>query len=123
MAVTHELSVRQDLCNNVVDRLDGGVLRFLTAGDVTVGDGAFGTPAYGAADASAMATANAVGNAQNTTGGALVVAKGAQRSTLADVSYFSVTTTGGGGDYILTNTTIQDQEEIVTDSLTYTGPP
>ena len=121
MAVTHQLVTRQLICNTVVDLLDGGVLRFLTAADVTGADGSFGTPAFGAADASAIATANAIGDATNA-GSSAVVAKGAMRSTTADVVLFSVTTIGGGGDYELSNTTVANGEAIVTSSLTYAAP-
>ncbi len=123
MAVTHELSVRQDLCNNVVDRLDGGVLRYLTAADATVADGSFGTPAFGAADGSAVATANAIGDATNSTGSSQTVAKAALRSASANIVFCSVTAIGGGGDIEITNTVVANTEVVRTDSLTYASAP
>jgi len=122
MAVTHPVATRNGIADYVVDQLDGGVLRYLTAADATIADGSFGTPAFGAA-AAGVATANAIGDATNGTGGTLVVAKAALRSTTADVVLCSVTTTGSGGDIEITDTSIADGVPITTSSLTYAAAP
>ena len=123
MAITHPIGIRQELCNLVVDKMDsGGVLRYQTSGAATIADGTLSTPAWGAADGSATSTANSIGNATNNTGSTQTVAQFTFRDASSDVFSGSVTTSGGGGDMIITNTSIADSESIQTNSATYTGP-
>ena len=124
MSVTHPAAVRTIIADAVVDSIDvggAGTLIFNTSGDVEVVTLAFGATAFGAASGP-TATANAITEDSNATGG--TVAKFAMANGSAAAAGFagSVTATGGGGDITLTSLTIGASDTVQVSSLTYTAP-
>ena len=125
MAVTHPIAVRKGICNFVVDQLDEGTppgtLVFQTSGDVEVATLTFSATAYGAADGSAVATANAITSDTSATAG--TVAKARQKNAAGtDKIICSVTATGGGGDIEISSTSVGAGDTVSCSSLTYTAP-
>jgi hypothetical protein len=120
MALTLETVARNAAADGVVDLLDGGTLELQTSGDVEVATLSFGTPAFGDA-AVGVATANAIADDTNATGGtaAKFVAK---TSGGAAVFEGSVGATGSGEDIELSSTSIASGETVEITSLTYTQP-
>ncbi len=108
MAVTHPLAVRQGIANFVVDQLDEGTppgtLVIQTGGGATVATLTFSATAFGAADGSAVCTANAITSDTNAVGG-------------------TITATGMGGDIQLSSVVISAGQTVAVSSLTYTAPP
>ena len=126
MAVTHPTAVRNSIADGVVDQLDlgttnaAGQLVLRTAASAEVATLPFSNPAFGAA-ASGVATANAITDDTNATGGTT------DRATLEDrdettIINCSVGATGSGEDIELSSTTITAGDTVQITSLTYTAP-
>ena len=126
MALTHVTAVRNVVADAVVDSIDAGAtdangdLEYMTAGDVEVATLAMANPAFGAA-AAAVATANAIADDTNATGGTVSKFKLQDRDN-GEVLQGSVTATSGGGDIELTNVVIGATDTVSTSSMTYTAP-
>lgn len=125
MAITHVVSVRDSLADLVVDLIDGGAgdaqgdLVIMTAGDVEVATLAFSDPAF-LASSSGTATAAAISDDTNATGGTAALFKIQDKSN-AEVLRGTVTATGGGGDIQLSSTSIGTGDTVSVTSLTYTA--
>ena len=124
MAVTHPTSVRNVLCDTVVDRIDAGAaagtLVFQTSGDAEVATLGFSDPAFGAA-VNGTATANAISSDSSATGGTIAKAR-AFDSNAVEVFACSVTAVGGGGDIELNSVAIANGQELTMTALTYSAP-
>lgn len=121
MAVTHLAATRSGIADYVVDQLDGGTLVFYQANGTTeVATLTFGTPAFGAA-ATGVATANAITQDSNATGGTTTIAN-LVTSGASEIVECSVTSTGGGGDIELSSNVISAGATVQVSSLTYTAP-
>ena len=125
MAVTHPTDVRNGIADYVVDLIDNG-----GAGNIKFQDGnqndsdiatlGFSNPAFGAA-ANGIATAATITDDTNCNAGTVTkftVFSGAGDSCFTG----SVTATGGGGDIILSSTSIGQGDTISISSLTYEAP-
>ena len=126
MAVTHDDPTRQVVADTVVDRLDVGTtdatadLVFLTSTDGELARGAMSDPAYGPADTTGVATANAVSNISVSTSGTVAKVEQADKNNAGRI-FGTVTAEGGGGDIELTSVDLTAGEEIQIDSLVYTA--
>lgn len=126
MAITHVTSVRNGLADYTVDQIDVGTtdangdLVIATSGDVEVATLACSAPAFGAAS-SGTATANAISDDTNATGGTAAV-HWFQNKDNAEVFRGSVTATGGGGDLELSSTSIGAGDTVSVSSYTYSAP-
>lgn len=132
MAITHGNDTRDAVANAVVDRLDLGTgttegrLVILTAADAILASLPLSNPAFdaagsaggnstGTATADPITTTNASGNG--------TAAKFEMRDRDGNKIFGgSVTATGGGGDLILTNTSIASGDPISITSFTYSAP-
>lgn len=131
MAVTHPVSVRNGLCNYVVDLIDAGAgagtLKFLTTGTnpanevatLTFSDPAFDDAGSAGGNADGVATANAITSDTSATGGTTTTFI-IEDSNGNDVLYGSVGTSGQ--DINLSSTTIGANDTVSISSLTYTAP-
>lgn len=120
MAVTHSTTIRNGIADYVVDQLDGGTLEFQTSGDQEVATLTFGTPAFGAAS-NGTATANAITEDSDATGG--TIAKAVAKDSLGNAIFTcSVTATGGGGDIELSSVVVSAGQTVSLNSLTYSAP-
>ena len=118
MAVTHETTYRNGIADYIVDLLDGGTIEIRTSGDVEVATLTFGTPAFGAASGG-VATANAITDDTNATGGTAAKAV-LKTSGAAVVVNCSVGTSGA--DINLSSVSIGAGDTVSISSLTYTAP-
>lgn len=123
MAVTHATATRNGLCNNVVDQLDNGFVKFVTSGDVEVATCGFGATAFDAAgsaggNSDGVATANSISDDTNATGGTIAKFE-LQTSSPTSIVFGSVTGSGGGGDIEISSTSITAGETVSVTSLTY----
>ena len=125
MALTHVTSVRNTLADTVVDLLDAGTtdangdLVIMAAGDVEVATLALSNPAFGAAS-SGTATANAISDDTNATGGTAANFKMQDRDN-GEVFRGTVTATGGGGDLELSSVSIGASDTVSISSFTYSA--
>lgn len=125
MAVTHPTDVRNGIADYVVDLIDAGgagTIVFQDGGssDSAVATLTFSATAFGAATAG-VATAAAITDDTNCNAG--TVTKFTVFSGAADSCFTgSVTATGGGGDIILSSTSIGQGDTISISSLTYEAP-
>ena len=121
MAVTHSSTIRDGLCNYVVDAIDAagpGTLEFLTSGDIECATLTFSATAFGAAS-SGVATASAITSDTSATGG--TVAKFVVKSgTPAEIFYGAVSTSGS--DINLSSLAVGAGDTVSISSLTYTAP-
>lgn len=121
-AVTHPTTVRNTLCDTVVDLLDAGAgagfLEFQTSGDVEVATLTFSDPAFGAAS-SGTATANSITDDSSATGGT-TDRFDAEDSDNTDVFFGSVGTSGE--DINLSSVVIGASDTVSVTSLTYSAP-
>ena len=121
-AVTHLAAVRDTLANTVVDLLDAGAgagtLVFQTSGAVEVATLTFSDPAFGNSS-SAVATANAITDDTNATGGTTDRFITEDSNNL-DVFLGSVGTSGQ--DINLSSVVIAASDTVSVSSLTYTAP-
>jgi hypothetical protein len=125
MAVTHSATVRDALANEIASLVDTGVganatLEFQTSGDIEVATCNFSATAFGAAS-SGVITANAISSDISATGG--TVAKAVIKDKDGDIILSgSVTTSGGGGDVIMSSLSVGAGDTVSVSSLTYTAP-
>lgn len=123
MAVTHPTSVRNGMCNYVVDLIDAGVaagyIEFLTSGDVEVATCTFSDPAFGAAS-NGIATASAITSDTNATGGTIAKAR-FRDSAATDVVLCAVGT--AGSDINMSSLVIGAGDTVAVTSLTYEAAP
>jgi len=123
MAVTHEVAVRNAMADAAVDLLDvgagaNGTLEFHTAGDVEVATLALSATAFGAA-AAGVATASAISDDTNATGGTTTKAVFKDQDGNAVINC-SVGTSGE--DINLSSNVISAGDTVRVTSLTYTAP-
>ncbi len=120
-AVTHAVSIRDALCTTVTDAINvggAGSLVFQTAASAEVATCTFSATAFGA-PSSGTATANAITDDTNATGG--ITDRFAARSgTPADVFFGSVGLSGQ--DINLSSVDIGAGDTVSMTSLTYTAP-
>lgn len=125
MAVTHPTDVRNGIADYVVDLIDlggAGTIVFQDGGsnDSDVATLTFSATAFGAA-ANGIATAAAITDDTNCNAG--TVTKFTVFSGGGDSCFTgTVTATGGGGDIILSSTSIGSGDTISISSLTYEAP-
>jgi hypothetical protein len=125
MAVTHPTDVRNGIADYVVDLIDvggAGTIKFQNGGqsDSVVASLAFSATAFGAATGG-IATAASITDDTNCKAG--TVTKFTVFSGGGDSCFTgSVTATGGGGDIILSSTSIGAGDTISISSLTYEAP-
>lgn len=118
---TLTLISRQAACNAVVDQLDGGSVEWQTSAGAVIAVSTLPTPAFGAADASAVAAMNAVADANVTAAG--TVAKAVWKTSAAAIAITStVTGTGGGGNIELTSLTYAVGDKIKFNSYNHSQP-
>lgn len=121
---THPDGVRNNMVNGVVDQLDSGTtnatgqLVFRTSGDVEVATLNFSNPAFGDS-ASGVATAAAIADDTNATGGTTDRATWEDRDNNTIVN---VTVGTSGAEINLSSTTISVGDTVRITALTYTGP-
>lgn len=126
MAVTLTTLTANAACDAVVDRCDlgttdaNGDLVFRTSGNVEVATLALANPAFGAAS-STIATANAIADDTNATGGTVANFILQDRDNV-QVLEGSVTATGDGGDIELSSVSVGAGDTVSVSSLTVTMP-
>lgn len=126
MATTHPTAVRNIIADAVVDRVDLGTtnaqgqIEIQTSGAAEVSTLPASNPAFGAAS-SGVATANAITDDTNATGGTAAQYEFQDRDEGA-VILGSVTATGGGGDIELSTVTVPALATVQITSYTYTAP-
>lgn len=124
MAVTHSNAARSVMADAVLALLnDGGAgtLEFQTAGGAEVATCTFTDPAFGAA-VNGVATANAVANDTNATGGTVAQFE-MQNNAGTGVIFGSVTVVGSGGDIELSSLVVGVGDTVAVTSLQYTAAP
>ena len=125
MAVTHPTDVRNNIADLVVDLIDAGgagTIQFQdgSSGDSDVATLTFSATAFGAA-ANGIATADTITDDTDCNAG--TVSKFTVFSGAGDSCFTgTVTATGGGGDIILSSTSIGSGDTISISSLTYEAP-
>jgi len=125
MAVTHPTDVRNGIADLVVDLIDAGgagTIQFQdgSSGDSDVATLTFSATAFGAATGG-VATAAAITDDTDCNAG--TVSKFTVFSGAGDSCFTgTVTATGGGGDIILSSTSIGSGDTISISSLTYEAP-
>lgn len=125
MAVTHSPAARDDLANRIATLVNTGAgsnatLEFQTSGDVEVATCNFSATAFGAASSGTI-TANAIASDTDATGG--TVAKAVIKDKDGDIVLSgTVTTSGGGGDIIMSSLSVGAGDTVSASSLTYTAP-
>lgn len=125
MAVTHPTDVRNGIADLVVDLIDAGgagtiVFQDGSSSDSDVATLTFSATAFGAA-ANGVATADTITDDTDCNTGDVskfTVFSGAGDSCFTG----SVTTSGAGGDIILSSTSIGNGDTISISSLTYEAP-
>lgn len=124
MSLTHITAIRNAIADACVDLIDSGSLDaqgdlvFMTVGDVEVATLPLSNPSFGAA-AEGVATANAISDDTNATGGTIAKFKLQDRDN-NEVVRGSVTVTSGGGDIELSSLVIGSGDTVSLSSLTYT---
>ena len=117
MALTHVVGTRNGLANYVVDQLDGGNLVIMTTGDAAVATLGLAATGFGAATGG-TATANAITDDTNATGGTAALFK-METSTNAEV--FRGTVATSGGDLNLSSLVIGNGDTVSVSSFTYSA--
>lgn len=128
MAVTHVVALRNTIADAVDNYLNttgatdaAADLMIETSGDVELVRFVLSNPAFGAAASGIISGASLPKTANASATG--TAAKGAlQDRANADAVLFSVTASGGGGDCIVSNTSITSGQLCSLDTLTYTAP-
>jgi hypothetical protein len=124
-------SVRDALCNHIVDQLDGGTIELqLTAGGTEVATLTFDTPAFDAAgsaggNSTGVATAEAITSDTNATGNAspITYAQLKASDTTVILQCDVSTIAAGTGAIQLSSTTIGASDTVSMSSLTYEAAP
>jgi hypothetical protein len=98
-----------------------GTLEFQTSGGVEVATCTLSATAFGAAS-NGVATANAITNDSNATGGTVAQFE-MKNNAGAVVISGSVTVTGGGGDIELSSVVVAPGDAVAVTSLQYTAAP
>lgn len=123
MALAHITAARNGMADYIVDLLDlgsadaQGDLVFMTSGDVEVATLALSNPAFGASVAG-VATASAISDDSNATGGTAALFKLVDRDN-NELLRGTVTATSGGGDIELSSVVIGAGSTVSMTSLTY----
>lgn len=125
MALTHSTSIRNRIADLVVDSIDvaaspGTLKIYHSDGTTVLATLTFSVNAFGSAS-SGVATANSISTSNATAAGTATTFR-IFDSTSTEILRGSVTTTGGGGDLTITNTSIAINDPISVSSLTYTAP-
>lgn len=124
MALTHSTTIRDGLCNYVVDAIDGGTTD--TTGDLVIMASAdaevatlswTATPAFGASS-SGTATMNTINDDTSATGGTAIAFKFQNRDN-TEIFRGSVSTSGA--DLNLSSTTIGAGDTVSITSFTYSA--
>lgn len=124
MAVTHPVGVRNSIVDGVVDQLDLGStnatprLVFNTSGDVEVATLNFSVTSFGAS-AVGIATANAIADETNATGGTTTKFRFTDRDNGIIVEGNVGTS---GTDIVLSSNVIAATDTVSMSTLTYQGP-
>lgn len=111
-------TIKNALCDNFVDRLDGGYIVFVTSADAEVATLGFGTPAFGSA-ALGVATANAISSDNDAVGGTVYEAR-LEDSGNNELARCTVTLTGNGGEIIAASLIISAGQTVSITSFTVT---
>lgn len=120
MAITLSAAARNASASAVGTLLNGGTIEFKDAGGAEVATVTFANPAFGAASNGTI-TANAIAADESVTGG--TVASFDARDSLGNVVFSgTVSTAGGGGDFILTDLVYGAGGKLEVTSFTYTQP-
>ena len=126
MTITLTTATRNVADNAIVDSIDAGAtdangdLVLMAAGDVEVATLALSNPAFGSA-VNGVATANAITDDVNATGGTVVAFKLQDRNN-TEILRGSVTATGGGGDLQPSSVLVGASDTVSVSSLTVTMP-
>lgn len=120
MAITLADIARNAAASAVGDMANGGTLVFKASGGAAVATLTFSSPAFGAA-ASGVITANAIAADDSVAGGTITNFE-VLSSVSAVILSGSVTATGGGGDFILTDVTYGAGSRLEVSGMTYTQP-
>jgi len=120
MTTTYESTSKQAATNGVVDELDGGSIE-ICAGATVLAVLALGTPAFGAANASGVATANAIAadesaNATGTADNAKVRKSGGALAFTVDVR--ATADPDNGEECVLDDTGIEAGDRVAITSFT-----
>lgn len=124
MATTLSTAARNAACNAIVDLIDVGTtdangdLVIMTSGDVEVATLAFSNPAFGNA-ATGVATANAISDDTNATGGVAALFKVQDRN---NTEVFRGAVSTSGAELNLSSTTIGAGDTVSISSMTVTMP-
>ena len=121
MAVTHpNVATRNALADYVCDQLDNGnIVYTVGAGGAIAATCAFGVDAFAAA-VNGVATANAISPDTDAVGNASPVDYADLRTSgNAPIVRCQVSMVGGGGDIIMSSTTINPGDNVDTTALTY----
>lgn len=124
MAVTHPTTVRNDIADLIVDKIDdggAGSIEFQTSASGVIATLTFSATAFGAA-ASGIATADSIADDQDCEQGTVTkfVVKSGAGATIFEGSV--VASGGSGGDIVLSSTAIGDGDTISISALTYEAP-
>lgn len=128
MATTHPTaSVRDALCNHIVDQLDGGTIELQIAGNTEVATLTFGTPAFDDAgstggNATGVAEANTITPESSATGNATAVTIGQLKASGGTVIVQCSVGTSGT-DIILSSDVIAAGETVDITQLSYESAP
>jgi len=124
MGLTLTTAARNAACDAIVDLFDGGTtdangdLVFMTSGDVEVATLALANPAFGAASVG-VATANAIADDTNATGGTVALFKLQNRD---NTEVIRGTVAVSGGDINLSSLAVGATDTVQMTSLTVTMP-
>ena len=112
---------RNAAVNAVAALCNSGTVKFHTAAHSVVATCTFGATAFGAS-ASGTATANAITDDTNATGGTIDHAHLYKSDGTTDLMSVTCTATGGGGDIELSSLSIGAGDTVSITSLTLTQP-
>lgn len=124
MGITLTTAARNAACDAIVDLVDGGTtdangdLVIMTSGDVEVATLAMSNPAFGAAS-TGVATASAISDDTNATGGTAALHKIQNRD---NTEIWRGTVGSGSGDLDLSSVTIGAGDTVSVSSYTLTVP-
>lgn len=122
MSITLSAAARNAKVNAVTALVNGGRIRFLTAGDSVVAEIQLDTPAFTTASGG-VAEIRGAPLSDEFTGAGTVAKFSIESSAPAVVVSGTVTGLGGGGDIELSDTVFESGDRLVLAALTYTQPP